>query len=399
MTSNLPAAEGGTPVRNEFLPFARPSIGECEVAGVSETLRSGWLTVGPRTREFERAVAAYVGVARAAALHSCTAGLHLAMVAFGVGPGDEVVMPALNFAAVPNMTLHLGATPVLVDVDPSTLNVTAELIESALTDRTRVVVPVHFAGRPCPVDEILDVARARGVKVLGDAAHAIGAKLKDRMVGSIADATAFSFYVTKGITTGEGGMVTSDDAELIERIGLLSLHGMSSDAWRRYTERGSWYYEIVEPGYKYNMNDIQASLGLCQIDRIEEFQRERARIAGLYEHELSGVDGLALPPRDIDGRHAWHLYTVQIDPAALRINRDRLIRCMLEEGIGVSVHFIPVHFHPYYREYFGAGPGSFPASERYFERALSLPIYPLMTDEDALDVVRAIRKILGYYRR
>ncbi|MBD3348738.1 MAG: UDP-4-amino-4,6-dideoxy-N-acetyl-beta-L-altrosamine transaminase, partial [Candidatus Eisenbacteria bacterium] len=343
MSADLPAAEGGSPVRKSFLPFARPSICEGDIESVVQTLRSGWLTVGPQTREFERIVAGYIGVENAAAVHSCTAGMHLAMVALGVEPGDEVIVPALNFAAAPNTIIHIGARPVLVDVDPKTLNVTAGIIDAAVTERTRLAVPVHFGGHPCEMDEIMEMARGRRIGILGDGAHAIGAELDSRRIGSIADATAFSFYVTKGITTGEGGIVTSKDEELIERIRRLSLHGMSSDAWKRYSERGPWYYEILEPGYKYNMNDLQASLGICQMERVDEFRLGRARIARAYDEAFSGLPALEIPSEREGGLHAWHLYPIQIDPSAVTIGRDAFIRALLDEGVGVSVHFIPIH--------------------------------------------------------
>jgi dTDP-4-amino-4,6-dideoxygalactose transaminase len=396
---DTPAAEGGAPVRSEFLPFARPSIGEREIEAVVETLRSGWLTVGPRTREFEAAVASYIGVERAQATHSCTAGLHLGLVALGVGAGDEVITPALNFAAGPNMVVHLGATPVLVDVAAETLNVTAESIEAAITDRTKVVMPLHFAGRPCPIEEIRALAESRGLSVLGDGAHAFGADVEGRRIGSMAHATSFSFYVTKGITTGDGGAITSPDPSLLERIGRLSLHGMSNDAWRRYTARGSWYYEIIEAGYKYNMTDVQAALGLRQLERADAFREARARIAAAYGRGFADEEAIAIPPDFPSGRHAWHLYPIQIEPPALRIDRDRFIECLVEEGIGVSVHFIPIHYHPFYRDRLGYAVGAFPATETYFSRAISLPIYPSMSDTDVADVVLAVTKLARYYKR
>ncbi len=394
-----PAVEGGAPVRDDFLPFARPSIGSDDIDRVVATLRSGWLTVGPRTLEFEDAVASYVGVKKACAVHSCTAGLHLSMVALGLAPGDEVILPALNFAAAPNMVIHMGATPVLVDVDPDSLNVTAEIIESAITERTKLVIPVHFAGRPCPMDEILELARSRKIKVLSDGAHAIGTKYRNHSIGSMADATSFSFYVTKGITTGEGGIVASPDGALIDRVKRLSLHGMSSDAWRRYSDRGPWYYEILEPGYKYNMNDIQAALGLCQMERVDDFRDARARLAAVYGEGFAEIDAVLTPDDYDEGVHAWHLYPIQIDLDSLTINRDRFILNLIEEGIGVSVHFIPLHYHPYYRECLDHDPGAFPVTEAYFERAVSLPIYPSMTEDDARDAIRAIVKLLDYYKR
>ncbi len=399
MTKKTPAAEGGAPVRNEFLPFARPCIEAADIDLVVETLRSGWLTVGPRTHEFERRVAEYVGVESAAALNSCTAGLHLAMVALDVGPDDEVVLPAIDFASGPNTVCHLGARPVLVDVDPNTLCVTPEILERAITERTRVLMPVHFAGRPCDMDGIMELARDRGVRVVADAAHAIGADIGGRRIGSMADITSFSFYVTKGITTGEGGAVTSIDPDLTARVSLLSLHGMSSDAWKRYSDRGPWYYEVLEAGYKYNMSDIQAALGLAQIDRVDAFREKRASIAATYSRAFADNPGVTAPPDYPNGRHAWHLYPVQIEVDALDIDRDRFIHELLAEGIGVSVHFIPIHYHPYYRRTLGLGRGSFPVAERYFERAVSLPIYPSMTDADVADVVEAITKLTTCHRR
>jgi len=400
MTEKLPACEGGAPVRTQFLPFARPAIGESEIERVVDVLRSGWLTVGPRTREFERVVADYVGVPGAAAVNSCTAGLHLSMVAFGVGPGDEVILPSLDFAAGANTVVHLGAKPVLVDVDAATLNVTGEILDAAVTDSTKVLMPVHFGGRPCPMDDIMAVAGSRRLKVLADGAHAISSEYHGHKVGaSEADATSFSFYVTKGVTTGEGGMVTSSDLDLVKRVGCLSLHGMSSDAWNRYSDHGPWYYEILDAGFKCNMSDVQAAIGLGQMERIDDFRARRDAIARAYASGLADLDAVTVPPPCTDGLHAWHLYTIQIDPDALRIDRDRFMHCLRDEGIGASVHFIPIHLHPYYRVRLGHAKGAFPVTERYFERAVSLPIYPTMTDADTADVLAAVRKIVTYFKR
>jgi dTDP-4-amino-4,6-dideoxygalactose transaminase len=399
MGRTQPAVEGGQPVRGVFLPFARPSIGDGEIEEVVETLRSGWLTVGPRTKAFEQAIAEYVGVERAAALSSCTAGLHLGMIALGVEPGDEVILPALNFAAGPNSAIHLGARPVLVDVDPSTLNVTPEIVEAAITERTRVVVPLHFGGRPCDIDGLMDLARQKGVRVLGDGAHAMSSDYGERKVGSVADATAFSFYVTKGITTGEGGCLTSPDAELVDRVSVLSLHGMSSGAWNRYSERGTWFYEIDEPGYKYNMGDVQAALGLRQMERVDDFRHRRKAIADAYTGELGASGVVTVPGPSEGGTHAWHLYPITLDTDALRIGRDDFIRALKQEGVGTSVHFIPIHYHAYYERLLGHARGSFPVTEDYFERAVSLPIYPSMTDEDVTDVIEAVAKLSKFYKR
>ena len=399
MSQALPAAEGGSPVRDDFLPFALPSIGDLEIEEVVRTLRSGWLTVGPKTKAFERKVAEYVGVPAAAALSSCTAGLKLGLILLGVGEGDEVILPTLNFVAGPNCAVHLGARPVLVDVDERTLNVTPEIIEKAMTPRTRVVVPVHFAGMPCDIRGIMDVAHSRGIRVLGDAAHAMGADYGDRKVGSLADLTSFSFYVTKGITTGEGGAMTSPDEELVQRAGVLSLHGMSSGAWNRYSERGTWYYEVLEPGYKCNMSDMQAAIGIHQMEKVDEFREQRDVVARAYREGLSEESALVLPETCSSGRHAWHLFPIRLRTEALSISRDRFIKCLNKEGIGASVHFIPVHYHPYYRQHLKHGPGAFPVSEGFFERAVSLPIYPEMSERDADDVVEAVKKLLRYYKR
>jgi dTDP-4-amino-4,6-dideoxygalactose transaminase len=400
MEAAVPAAEGGTPVREHFLPFARPSIGDEEIEEVVRTLRSGWLTVGPRTRAFERAVADYIGVPEAAALSSCTAGLHLGLVALGVGEGDEVVLPALDFVAGANCVVHVGARPVLVDVDPATLNAGPEAFERAITDRTAALMPVHYGGRPCNMDGIMELARSRGIRVLADAAHAMGAAYGDgKKVGSRADASSFSFYVTKGITTGEGGMLTSRDPELVERVGVLSLHGMSAGAWNRYSERGSWYYDVLEAGHKYNMSDMQAAIGMHQIGKVDTFRERRQEIADIYDRALAELVAVSTPPPCTGCTHAWHLYPIRVDTAALRVDRDQLLRALTEEGVGTSVHFIPVHYHGYYRELLKHQRGSFPVTETFFDQAVSLPIYPAMTDEDAEDVVSALKKLVRYYER
>jgi dTDP-4-amino-4,6-dideoxygalactose transaminase len=322
------------------------------------------------------------------------------MIALGVREGDEVVLPALDFVAGANCIVHLGARPVLVDVDPITLNAGPSHFEAAITDRTALLMPVHFGGRPCDMDDLMDLARARGVRVLADAAHAVGAEYGDgRKVGSVADASSFSFYVTKGITTGEGGMLTSPDEELVRHVGVLSLHGMSSGAWKRYSEKGSWYYEILEAGHKYNMADIQAAIGIHQIGKVDAFRDRRREIAGIYSRGLDALEAVTAPP-DCDGcTHAWHLYPIRIDASSLRVGRDDLLSALAEEGIGTSVHFIPLHYHRYYRELLRHERGSFPVTESFFEQAVSLPIYPAMTDEDAEDVVSALTKLVRYYER
>jgi dTDP-4-amino-4,6-dideoxygalactose transaminase len=400
MDNCLPAHEGGQRTRERFLPFARPSIGEEEIEEVVETLRSGWLTVGPRTKAFERAFAEYVSVPSACALGSCTAGLHLGMIALGVSEGDEVVLPVLDFVAGANCVVHLGARPVLVDVDPETLNARPEHFEDAVTNHTSLFMPVHYGGRPCEMDGILAIARGRGLSVLGDAAHAVGAAYADgRKVGSVADASSFSFYVTKGITTGEGGMFTSPSPELVERVSLLSLHGMGTGSWNRYSEKGTWYYDVLEAGHKYNMNDIEAALGIRQLPKADVFRERRREIAAMYADGFAPLGSVKAPRDGGDAVHAWHLYPIELNVSALRVNRDVFIKALAEEGIGTSVHFIPIHYHRYYAELLDYERGSFPVAEAFFERAVSLPIYPAMTDEDVADVIRAVSKLVQYYKR
>jgi dTDP-4-amino-4,6-dideoxygalactose transaminase len=380
------------PRRERFLPFVVPSIGEEEIAGVVETLRSGWITTGPRVKDFEAALAAYVGAPHAIAVSSATAGLHLALAALDVGPGDEVIVPTMTFASTANVVRHLGATPILVDVGPD-FNVTAGQIAEAITPRTRAVIPVHFGGQACDLGPILDTARRAGIAVVEDAAHAIGAWYRSRRIGTLGDVTVFSFYATKNLTTGEGGMITTADAALADRLRRLTLHGMSRDAWKRYTSVGSWYYEVTEAGYKANMTDVQAAIGLPQLARLEASLERRRQIAARYTGALTGMRQLSLPPVDAGRRHAWHLFVVLLALDRLHCDRAAVIEALREANIGTSVHFIPVHLHPAYRK-MGYEPGDFPRAEALYAATISLPLYPSMTDDDVDDVVHALISVL-----
>ena len=388
-----------SPVREETLPFCRPDIGEAEIAEVVATLRSGWLTTGPKTKEFERSFAAYVGAKHAVAVNSCTGGLHVALAARGIGPGDEVIVPTMTFCATANVVVHVGATPVLVDVEPDTLNIAPEAIEAAITPRTRAVIPVHLYGHPCDMDRLLDLARAHGLLVIEDAAHAVGAEWRGRRVGSLGDATAFSFYATKNMTTGEGGMVTTDDEEWADRMRVWLLHGMSRDAWKRYAANGSWYYEVVLPGLKYNMTDLQAALGLRQLERLEEMLRRRAAIAARYTEAFRDLPELILPAHRPEVRHAWHLYPIRVRHERMTIGRNEFIEALRREGIATSVHFIPLHRHPYYRDRFGLRPADFPVADDAYQRLVSLPLYSRMSDRDVEDVIEAVRRVILRHRR
>jgi dTDP-4-amino-4,6-dideoxygalactose transaminase len=387
------------PVRKEFLPPFAPSLGEEEYADVLDTLRSGWITMGPKTRTFEGAFAEYVGCRHALAVSSCTAGLHLALVAGGIGPADEVITTPLTFCSTANVIVHQGAVPVLADVRPDTLNIDPEQIGKKITPRTKAIIPVHLGGQPCEMDEIRGMAEERHLLVIEDAAHAMGAEYKGRKIGTIGDLTVFSFYATKNLTTGEGGMVCTEDDGLAELVNILRLHGISKDAWKRYSDQGSWYYEVLLPGYKYNMTDIQAALGLHQLAKQGEFQRIRERYAQRYAEAF--LDLPEVSPLEISDqvRHSWHLYVVQLDLEGLTIDRAQFIEALRRENVGASVHFIPLHLHPYYRERYGFQRGDFPVAERAYERVVSLPLYPRMSEGDAEDVIEAVSKVVTTNRR
>jgi len=365
---------------------------------VVETLRSGWLSAGPRTEEFEGEFRGYTGAPAALALNSCTAGLHAALVALGIGPGDEVVTTPMTFAATANVVEHTGARPVLADVEPDTLNLSPEAVARALTPRTRAILPVHYAGHPADLDPLHELARARGLAVVEDAAHALGARYRGRRVGSGANPAAFSFYATKNVTTGEGGMLTGS-AELVERARVIGFHGMSRGAWGRHRAGAGWRYEVELPGFKYNMSDVQASLGLCQLRRLDALQARRREIVAAYQRAFAAEEALEPPVERAEVEHAWHLYVLRIRPGALRIDRDRVVEELARRNVGTSVHFIPVHLQPYYRDRYGYRPDDFPVAMDGYARMLSLPLYPDLSDADAADVVAAVLDLVRAFRR
>ena len=375
------------------VPFHVPDIGEEEVRAVSETLRSGWITTGPRTLEFERAFASYLGAGRAIAVASGTAALHLALRAVGIGEGDEVVTTPYTFVASTESILYLGAKPVFVDIDPRTLNIDPAAAAAAITPRTKALLPVHIGGYPCEMGALSDLAKKHGLSIVEDAAHALPAEAGGRKIGTIGTATAFSFYATKNLTTGEGGMVTTEDDALADRMRVLGLHGIQGDAWKRYTKGGRWYYEVVDQGYKYNMSDIQAALGLVQLGKLDRLQEIRRRHDRIYRDALKECPLILPPEDDADHRSALHLFIVRLDPGKTQWSREALIETLRERGVFPSVHFIPVHLHPYYRE-MGYRRGMFPIAERSYDNALSLPFYPSMPDVSVEYVVDTVRRVL-----
>jgi len=380
-----------------FLPFAQPDIGEEEIAEVVDSLRSGWITTGPKTRRFEADFADYLGGGLyAVAVNSATAGLHLALEAAGIRSGDEVITTPYTFTATAEVIRYLGADPVFVDIDPGTFNIDADKIEAAITDRTRAIIPVHFAGLPCEMDKILSIARNHDLHVIEDAAHSLPTKYQHKTIGTLeSDISVFSFYATKTITTGEGGMVVTWNKEFAERMRVMRLHGISQDVFDRYSStRPSWYYEVEAPGFKYNMTDISAAIGLHQLNKVDVFHTRRTWIAEQYNKAFSDLPiklpSLASP----DDQHAWHLYVIQLKQEKLSITRDEFISQMAQSGIGTSVHFIPLHLQPYWRDRYGYSPDDFPVSNKVYPTVVSLPIYPKMTDEDVARVINAVKTIL-----
>jgi dTDP-4-amino-4,6-dideoxygalactose transaminase len=378
-------------VRDKFLPFCLPTIGPNEKEEILSVLDSGWLTAGSVTKRFEEALARYTGAEYVAALSSCTAALHLSLLSLGVKQGDEVIVPSLTFCSTVNVIIHCGAVPVFADVDGRSFTVDPQEIERNISGRTRVILPVHYAGYPCDMDPIMALARDKGISVVEDAAHALGTSYGGTKVGAIGDATCFSFYPTKTITTGEGGAVATNDAALADQVRLLSLHGMTRDAWERYTSSATWQYQVAVPGYKYNTTDLESALGLRQLERIDEFLGAREKLWKLYESELEGLDELVLPPTPVGGRHSFHLFPVLLREDS-RVDRDDLIDKMKSENIGTSVHFFPVHLQPYYRREFPNV--SLPVTESVYKRVLSLPLYPRMTEDDVVGVATALKKCL-----
>ncbi|HEV7164547.1 MAG TPA: DegT/DnrJ/EryC1/StrS family aminotransferase [Gammaproteobacteria bacterium] len=385
-------------MRREFLPFAQPLISQDEIDSVVETLKSDWITTGPKTQDFARKFQEFLHAEAVLPLNSCTAGLHTALVTLGIGPGDEVITTPMTFAASVNVIEHVGAKPILVDVEPDTLNIDPQRIAGALTPRTKAILPVHYSGHPAEMDQINELAAAGHLHVIEDAAHAIPARYKGKLIGSAGNPTAFSFYATKNLTTAEGGALTGPP-DFIDRARIVSLHGMSRDAWKRYGKGGNWYYEIQLPGFKYNMTDIQAALGIGQLAKLERFQARRCEIVQSYARAFGDSDALEVPRARPEVDHAWHLYPLRLNLHVISIDRNRFIEEMAARNIGCSVHFIPIHLHPYYRDKYAYRPDDFPIAHGSFHRLVSLPLHPRLTDADVDDVIEAVMDIIKSHRR
>ena len=393
MTSKL-AIEGGRPVREDYLVFGQPVLLQDEIDEVVDSLRSRWIGTGPKVARFEDDFKRYVGAGQAKAVNSCTAALHLSLLATGIGPGDEVVTTSLTFAATVNAILHTGATPVLVDVERPSQNLDPDLVGAAIGPRTKAIMPVHMAGRPCDLDALGALARRHGLVVVEDAAHAIGAEYHGRRIGSISDLTAFSFYATKNITTGEGGMVTTENEDWAGQIEALALHGLSRGAWRRFSDEGYRHYGVVAPGFKYNMMDLQAAIGIHQLARVEQWRSHREKVWSRYDDAFADLPLATPEPPDPDTVHARHLYTVMLDLDELGCSRDWAQEALHHEGIGTGIHFLAIHEHPYYEEALPYRRGDFPNAEWISRRTLSLPLSAGLTEDDVDSVVAAVHKVV-----
>ena len=383
-------------MRESFLPFSPPSIGDEERAEVLDTLRSDWITTGPKTRLFEARLKERLEAPALVAFNSCTAGLHVGLVVLGIGPGDEVIVPSLTFCATANVVEHVGAKPILVDVLPGTLTLDPEAVARAITPRTRVIMPVHYAGHPARLDPLFRLAADHGLQILEDAAHALPTRYKGVLVGSRNNLASFSFYATKNLTTAEGGALTGDP-ELLAKARVIGHHGMDKEAWKRFDQSGSWYYEVLLPGFKYNLTDLQAALGLSQLVKLERMQARRRQVVDTYNARFAGIPALEIPVEEPEAESSNHLYVLRLHLECLRIGRNQFIEELKARQIGTSVHYLPVHMQPYYRNKYGYRPEDCPVAADAFSRMLSLPLHPGLTDQDLDDVCAAVTGIVNQF--
>lgn len=386
-------------MQKTFIPISKPTLGKEEKKAVLAAMDSGWITLGPKTSEFENSFKKYVGAKYAIAVSSATAGIHLSLIAAGIKEGDEVIAPVFTFAATINPILHLRAKPVLVDVDKKTFNINIEKIKKKITKKTKAIIPVHYAGQPVQMDDLMKLAKENALTIIEDAAHSLGASYKNLKIGTIGDMTVFSFHPIKNITTGDGGMVTTNNEKLEEVLRLYRLHGMNKEAWKRLSKAGNWYYEITVPGYKYNMTDIAASMGLEQLKKLDDFNKKRTDIAEIYNKEFSDVEGITIPYIKENVKSCWNLYSILLDIDHLRISRNEFIEQLKKNNIGSSVYFMPLHMHPYYQEVLGYKSGDFPIAEWAYERILSIPLYPEMSKKDVLYVTGTIKSLIHKYKK
>ena len=394
-----PAIEGGKPVRDEFLPYGTQWLDEKEINEVIDSLKSNWITTGPKMKLFEDNFKQYIGSKYAVAVNSGTAALHVSTSSIDINPGDEVITTPLTFVASANCVVYRGGTPIFADIKKDTYNIDPNEIKKKITSKTKAIIPVHFTGQPCDMDEILEIAEEYDLYVIEDAAHAIDAKYKGRKIGNLSDLTIFSFHPVKNITTAEGGMITTNDDDLYEKLLMFRTHGISKEAEKRFGKSGGYYYDMQYLGFRYNLSELHAALGIHQLKKLESFQKRRREIVKIYNNEFQNYDGITIPYKKENVKHSWHLYIIQLNLENLKVKRDHIFKALREENIGVNVHYIPVHYHSFYQNKFGLKEGILPNVEWLFPRLLTIPIFPKMSDDDVNDVINALGKVLKYYKK
>ena len=394
-----PAIEGGKPVRDDFLPYGKQCLNTEEINEVIDTLKSNWITTGPKMRLFEEHFKDFIGSKYAIAVNSGTAALHISTSSININPGDEVITTPLTFVASANCVIYRGGTPIFADIKKDTYNIDPNEIKKKITPKTKAIIPVHFAGQPCDMDEICEIAQENDLYIIEDAAHAIDAEYNGKKIGNISDLTVFSFHPVKNITTAEGGMVTTNNEELYEKLLMFRTHGISKDAVKRFGKSGDFYYDMKYLGFRYNMSELHASLGIHQLNKLPNFQKRRREIVEIYDKGLKDIEEVKLPYVKSNIKHSWHLYIIQLNLEKLRVDRDFIFKALREENIGVNVHYIPVHFHSYYRNKFGLTKGILPNVEWLFPQLITIPIFAKMSDDDVNDVIYALKKVINYYSK
>jgi UDP-4-amino-4,6-dideoxy-N-acetyl-beta-L-altrosamine transaminase len=394
-----PAIEGGTPIRDEFLPYGTQWLDDNEINEVVDSLKSNWITTGPKMRKFEEKFKNFKGSKYAVAVNSGTAALHVSTSSINIKPGHEVITTPMTFVASANSVVYRGGTPVFADIKKDTYNIDPKEIEKKITENTKAILPVHFSGQPCDMDEICEIANDHDLYIIEDAAHAIDAEYKGKKIGTIGDLTTFSFHPVKNITTAEGGMVTTDDDELYEKMLMFRTHGISKDAVKRFGKEGDFYYDMQFLGYRYNLSELHSALGIHQLDKLESYQKRRRAIIKIYEKELQNIEEITLPIVKKDIIHSWHLYILQLNLEDLNVDRDQIFKALRAENIGVNVHYIPVHYHSFYQNKFGLKKGILPNVEWLYPRLLTIPLFPKMSDDDVYDVINALEKVIKYYKK
>ncbi|MEE9379274.1 MAG: UDP-4-amino-4,6-dideoxy-N-acetyl-beta-L-altrosamine transaminase [Candidatus Lokiarchaeia archaeon] len=394
-----PAIEGGVPIRKDFLPYGTQYIDDNEINEVIDTLKSKWITTGPKMRLFEEKFKEFIRSKHAIAVNSGTAALHICTSTINIKPGDEVITTPMTFVASANCVIYRGGTPIFADIKKDTYNIDPKEIRKKINPKTKAIIPVHFTGQPCDMDEICEIAEENELYIIEDAAHAIDAEYKNKKIGNISDLTAFSFHPVKNITTAEGGMVTTNNDDFNDKLLMFRTHGISKDAVKRFGKSGDFYYDMQYLGFRYNLSELHASLGIHQLNRLEHFQKRRREIVKIYNRELQNIEEISIPFVKKDVKHSWHLYVVQIDIDKLKVGRDQIFKALREENIGVNVHYIPIHYHTYYQKKFDLKKGILPNVEWLFPRIITIPLFQKMTDDDAYDVINALEKVITYYRK